>query len=74
MFLCYANLISFMEVVKAKETFPFVIQPNGRKSLGRSSFIIKLYLGFTLKNGLLIYLGGGGRKNPKQAPRCHGRA
>jgi len=46
MFLFYANLISLVEIVKAKETFPFVIQPNEKKSLGRSSFIIKFYLGY----------------------------
>lgn len=42
-----------MEIVKAKETFPFVIQPNRKKLWGRSSFIIRLYLGFTY-NSLYI--------------------
>lgn len=36
-----------MEIVKAKETFPSVIQPKGKKPLGRNSFIIRLYLGST---------------------------
>lgn len=51
---CYSDLISLMEIVKAKEAFPFVIQPKGKKPLGRNSFIIRLYLGCTY-DSLCIY-------------------